>query len=691
MKIGKTKESKLKKDSNKVNKKHRIRIFKNVKISLQLILCSLITLLVPLAIVVSFFYDSALKAVESKVKMVTNELSRQANTAMNMQIKEIQNISTQIFSNQAIYSNLTTKDTDDSYLKYQKRNDAISALNSYTLSTDYLDAVYIYTNDEIISSGTAKEDKYLKNEFVNSTEYKSFSNQKGIKWITGLNDNYSRIYLLRNVSNITYGKNLGYMLLEIKESSFSDIIKDINLGDSSAFYFVNSDGTIVISDNEQLLGQKEDEYLLSEIKSNLDSEVYSFVSNGNLISYRICSNNWIGIAKIPTSYLTYEIELVGKFMVIVSIVCAIIAIFISTIVAFNICRPIKRIVNLMKLAETGDLTVESGEHSKNEIGQLSQSFDNMISNINSLVKSSYNIAHQVFEDTNIVNSVAAQTSASAKQVSMAIESISKGSVEQASSADRTNETIHNLADNISNSEKYLEVFSEIVNSTKVIDSNALETVNKLNETSEQTLEVFNTIHNNITELSNNSKEIIKIIKLIDDISEQTNLLSLNATIEAARAGELGKGFTVVAGEVGKLAIQSKDATRLINDIIESIQQQTLITVNVVEKGTNTFKDQLSAVKDTNEAFTDIDKSLNDIMLKIDSLSEAMSSISNMKDSATQSVEEIATITEETASAAKQVLATGKQQSASAEKLNKLAAHLAEIVEQLKQNISHFKI
>lgn len=695
MKIKKENGKKINNKSYTKNRKFRIRPFKNVKIGIQLVLSSLFIMAVPLTIVVFFFYSSAVSAVESKVKMITNELSTQANTAMNMQIAEIQNLSTQIFSNQSVYNNLTLKVNDDSYSKYQKRNNAISALNSYSLSTDYLESIYVYLDSDqsIINSGTAKDDKYLKENFKTSNEYSNFVGQRGVRWISGLNNNYSRIYLLRNMSNITYGTELGYMLLEIREAIFSDIIKNINLGENSSFYITDADGTIIISADEELLGKKENESLLSEINTNLSDNIdsLSFVSDDTLISYSICSNGWIGIAKIPSASLTSEIETVGKVAIGVSILCALVAMVIAFLIAISICRPIKRIVNLMKSAETGDLTVKSDEHGKSEIGQLSQSFDNMISNINALVKNSYDIAQKVFEDTGIVNSVASQTSASAKQVSMAIESISKGSAEQALSADKTNETIHGLADNISNSEQSLEMFADIINDTKTIDANALETVNKLNERSEQTLEVFNTIHNNISELNNSSKEIMKIINLIDDISEQTNLLSLNATIEAARAGEAGKGFTVVAGEVGKLAVQSKDATRLINKIIKSIQKQTISTVNVVEKGTDTFKEQLSAVKETNVAFKDIDKALNDIMSKIDILSETMNSISTMKDSATQSVEEIATITEETASAAEEVLATGQQQSISAEKLNQLASHLSEIVKELKQNISHFKV
>lgn len=696
MKIFKTNKSKTPKTLTlpkfpKIN----IKFIKNMKIKTKLIISFLVVLTTPLVIVVMFFYTSSLSAVESKVRMITDELSNQATTTMNMQIREIESLSSQIFSNPAIYTNISPAANADAYEKYQKRNDAIKALNTYTLSSDYLEAVYLYIeeDDSIISSGTAKESEYLINSFKQSDEYLKLAGERGTKWISGINDNHERLYLTRNISNISYGIEIGMMLLSIKVSTFSDVIKNINLGEDSSFHIIDSDGKILVSSNVESLGQIEETELLKNITESIQSEKTnsSFVLNRQLISYGVCSNGWISIAKIPTDTLVSEIERVGVLAIILSLVCVIIATILSIIISNGISNPIKKIMNLMQSAETGNLTVKSEDIDKSEIGQLSQSFNNMISNINALIKSSYDIAQKVYDDTKIVNSVAHQSSETAQQVSNAIESISKGSTEQANSADKTNETIHGLAENINHGEETLGKFTTIVTSIKDIGNNAMETVKELNERSEQSLEMFNTIHNNINQLNKSSKEIIKITRLMDDIGEQTNLLSLNATIEAARAGEAGKGFAVVASEIGKLAEQSREATNLITKITNTIQKETLATVNVVEKGTSTFEKQSSSVNDTNIAFTSIDNALNDIINQIYLLEEAMSSISSMKDSAISSVEDIAAITQETASAAQQVLATGEEQTASAEQLSKLAHHLSEIVDSLRKNISHFKV
>lgn len=670
-----------------------LKFISDMKIRTKLIISFLIILIIPLFIVVEFFYSNSLNTVENKAKMITDKLSIQSNTALNMRIKEIENISTQIFSNEAVYKNLTFRPNENGFEIYQKTNDATSALSTYTISNDYISAIYIYlgSNDTVISSGSSKDSLYLKSNFKSSEEFKEYYSIKGVKWILGLNDNYDDIYIIRNLTNIDYGEQIGLMVLAIPISAFSDIVNNVDLGENSLFSIIDNENRVLISTNTDLVGQLEDTNLLNQVRQNIDNDLQdSFVLNDNLISYGLCTNDWITIAKIPMTSLNGEIKRVGGIAVLVSIVCIIIASLLSIIISNSISKPIKSIMKLMKSAETGDLTVKANKYNKSETGQLSKSFDNMISNINTLVKNSYNIANQVHNDTKTVSEVAAQSSTISQQISAAIEAISQGNLEQVNSIEQTNSLMHELDISINNEEQILKDFENIIDDTKNIGNTAINIVDELNEQSKNTLEIFETIHNNINELSKNSKQIIKMTRLIEDITEQTNLLSLNARIEASRAGEAGKGFTVVANEVGKLAIQSKETTAQIGSIINTIQKNTDLTVEAVQKGTSVFKNQLKSVKNTNNAFDKIDDALNELKSRIEGIVNSMANIVDKKSIVNESLENMVAVSEQTASSAEEVTATSQEQHISAEKLSKIATNLVEIVELLEQNISHFK-
>jgi len=205
------------------------------------------------------------------------------------------------------------------------------------------------------------------------------------------------------------------------------------------------------------------------------------------------------------------------------------------------------------------------------------------------------------------------------------------------------------------------------------------------------MKVFNTVKVDIEKLSSKTKEIMKITSMIEDISEQTNLLSLNAAIEAARAGEAGRGFAVVAKEVRNLADQSKQSTLSITAIIADIQRETQTIVQKVEKGSSIFIQQKEIVEDTDKAFTDMDVSLKGVIEQIQSVNNVIAEVDNYKNNAIESIESIAAITEESAAGAQEVSAIGAEQTASSEKLSQLSKRLLEQVEMLGQKIEHFKI
>jgi methyl-accepting chemotaxis protein len=360
-------------------------------------------------------------------------------------------------------------------------------------------------------------------------------------------------------------------------------------------------------------------------------------------------------------------------------------------ISLSISNPIHSIVGLMKKAEQGDLTVVSELDGQTEMGRLSKSFNIMIGNIRQLITDTRQVVQTVINDTEVIKEVAAQTALAAEQVSTAVEEIAKGTNEQAKEAESSTLVISQLADKINKVTDNIRVVMDVTNNTKAVGSAAVDTVTALNQKTRESVHMSNTIKSNINRLSGRAKEIIKIVKVIENISEQTNLLSLNAAIEAARAGEAGRGFAVVADQVRKLAEQSKDATRMISEIIVNIQKETQITVDAVNKADEIFKEQEASVIQTDNAFKDIAKAMESIIEQIENINIAIGDINEYKDKATLAISSIASVAQQAAASTEEVMATSEEQTSSSEQLAELAKQLAQVVEQLGQSMDKFKI
>ncbi|RKZ25337.1 hypothetical protein DRQ29_06475 [bacterium] len=193
---------------------------------------------------------------------------------------------------------------------------------------------------------------------------------------------------------------------------------------------------------------------------------------------------------------------------------------------------------------------------------------------------------------------------------------------------------------------------------------AVEKMNQISEAVSDTMDVIN-------ELAKHSTEIQEFVKIISDIANQTNLLALNASIEAARAGEAGRGFTVVAEEVKKLAEDSADAAdqigHLINDIIDKVDSA------VTNMRTSTEK-----VMEGKTVITDVSTRIQDVMAKgAKDVEEKISEISSMAENSASATEETSAATEEIAS--------------SMEQMTSLIQILIKREDELKELVGKFKV
>ncbi|WP_176461936.1 methyl-accepting chemotaxis protein [Anaeromicrobium sediminis] len=372
-------------------------------------------------------------------------------------------------------------------------------------------------------------------------------------------------------------------------------------------------------------------------------------------------------------------------------IALIIALFISFIFSRGLTKKIKILVEDMERIKEGDLTVLTKIKSKDELGQLGDSFNVMIDEIGNLVRNVQSVSTELIASAENLAATSEETSASAEEVAKTVEEIAKGATEQAADAERGATLTGNL------SEKFIQLTNNTDNMLKsaneVMEANldGVKAVEDLKDRTELNGEATGKIEEAIMELDNKTKYIGSILDTIASISEQTNLLALNASIEAARAGEYGRGFAVVADEIRKLAEESRHAADKIKGIVTTIQSDSTNTVEVMKEVKERYEEQSNAVGKVSESFDTIYKSIDSITGKIEAMGEFVHVLNGDKDNIVGAIENISAVSEETAAASEEVSASMQQQSMAVEEVASAADKLNGLAVKMNEEIKRFKI
>lgn len=309
-----------------------------------------------------------------------------------------------------------------------------------------------------------------------------------------------------------------------------------------------------------------------------------------------------------------------------------------------------------------DLTVKA-EVTADMTGAIADSFNMMILQLREIIAE--------VQDTTL------QVSASANEVQATAEHLASGSEEQASQIVDTSAAIDEMAVSI-------QQVSENAALSATVGEQAVSNARQGAEAVGNTIEGMNRIRQQVQEtakrikrLGESSQEIGEIVQLIGDIADRTSILALNASIQAAMAGEAGRGFAVVAEEVERLAERSTEATKQIDNLIRTIQNETYETIASMETMTNEVVEGSELAYEAGQTLTEIESVSSKLGELIQSISLAAKQQARGSETIARSMNDIAGVTQQTAAGTKQAAVS----------INNLAV----LADNLRGSVSTFKL
>jgi twitching motility protein PilJ len=323
---------------------------------------------------------------------------------------------------------------------------------------------------------------------------------------------------------------------------------------------------------------------------------------------------------------------------------------------------ILRLMNELQTVAEGDLTQEATV-TEDITGAIADSVNYTVEELRSLVSNVQNTAARVAQTTADVDATSTELLAASNEQLHEIRETGKSVVDMAG---RINEVSTQAQESASVARQSLQAAESGLQAVQ----NAIGGMNSIRDQIQETSK-------RIKRLGESSQEIGEITELISDITEQTNVLALNAAIQAASAGEAGRGFSVVAEEVQRLAERSADATRQIAALVKAIQTDTQDAIGAMERSTQGVVEGAKLSDNAGTALTEIDRVSRQVADLIEQISNAASREAGLANVVADNIQHIFAVTEQTGEGTR---ATANQ-----------VRELSRMAEELRQSVSRFKI
>lgn len=680
------------------------KAFRNMNGSIRYKLIVAFLLPVILIIVLGILsYTTASKAIIASFESSSQSAIEKTAEYYGLMFANVKSMATDISNNTNVQQYYSKSFATDKLEESNIYNSIKSDVSSKTLSNKSISNIYIFANyGKGIYTGSSKLDDSAYETFSGTDEAKSYDSSKSA-WVSShpfLDSQGISSYGVSFVRQVvaTSKKPVGYIFMDLDKTYVTEPVSNLNLGKNSIVALIAPDGgeivagpDLTVEDGKTYFSDKE---FYTKAVNSEETTGYEYVKyNGKrqLFIYAKTDEGFLICATVPESVITAKAGTI-KIITITAVIIAFgVAILVGGVLAMNISAVIRKIMGELSKASEGDLTVQVDIDRKDEFGTLANGINNMIARMKGLIEETIDVSGKVDGSAGMVTDNAQSLLDATRDITDSISGIEKGIVQQANDSESCMKQMDVLSDKINVVSENSGKIADIAEGTREIVHTGIQTIDELNSNAKDTVNITNAVITGIETLEQSSKSISKIIGVINEIADQTTLLSLNASIEAARAGEAGRGFAVVADEIRKLADQSVDSVNQIRSIVDDITARTKDTVTTAKQAEQVVAVQEESLKNTMIVFNDIQSQVGELITNLGHITTGVEDIAQTKVMTIESIENISAVSQETAAAAEEVTDTADRQMQSVEDLNRAAQSLNENAAALSEAINLFKI
>lgn len=401
----------------------------------------------------------------------------------------------------------------------------------------------------------------------------------------------------------------------------------------------------------------------------------------------------VGSAR-PSAEVQKMIQNERKRIISISVIIIAVSMILMLFMVKPMAKTMKNTKEYLSDLADGDLAVEPDEKlmkRKDELGDIYHTTVKLQHEFRKIVNNIKDSVDNLTTEADGLTEMAQGTRLTVDEVFDSVELINKSATTQAE------HTVH-AADNVSRIGEQIEYITQEVDTLtkeagKMADAEreSESIIKKLNRSNEDTIASITNVANQINVTNTSVKKIRKAASMIQNISEETDLLSLNASIEAARAGEAGKGFAVVAEQICKLADQSSSAAEQIEKIIEQVISESAKMVEIMEIVKDNVDEQQNKLEETKQKFNSVALGVDSSRGSIENIRQKMRVLGESSDAILQVIDNLAEISEKNVDSTEDTMASARDMTATMEELEYASTSLRELSSRLDNSLNIFKM